>query len=208
MIKLKKENKRAQEEEESIRRRAALYAPFSCKGINESAGGYSLIGYLSNNNDSRKVQVGELVGIKDSTNASSTDLGVGVIRRIKNWDEGLELGIQKLSPCAVAIAIANTNNDSSQNELQQEKFHRGLAIPEISALGQHPTIITHTWHRTGDEVVVHAHGQQSRLSLGRQLENTGVYAQFEYRVTDTESGITSLDGNTTQDEFKDIWDQL
>jgi hypothetical protein len=195
---------RPAEEEENKRRRAVLYNPFSCKSINESAGGYCLIGYLSNTSDPRKVQVGDLVGIKDSANPSSTELGIGVIRRIKNWPDGIELGIQKLAPCACAIAIADTKHGPGQ----QERFQRGLALPEIGTLGQPPTIITHTWHRSGDEVVIHAHGQHSLLTLGRQLENTGVYAQFEYSVKEANLDTAGASESGSEDEFAAIWDHL
>lgn len=195
---------RPAEEEDSLRRRAALYAPFSCKSINESAGGYCLIGYLVNGKDSRKVQVGELVGIKDSVNPSSTELSIGVIRRIKNWSDGLELGIQKLSPCASAIATASGSNIAEP----QDKFQRSLALPELSALGQPGTIITHTWHRPGDEIIVYAHGQHSHVVLTRQIENTGVYSQFEFNVIENEADPSDSHENAGQDEFDSIWNQI
>lgn len=192
---------RPTEEEESLRRRAALYTPFACKSINESAGGYCLIGYLATGKDSRKVQVGDVVGIKDNSNTSSTEFGIGVIRRIKNWTDGLELGIQKLAPCANAIATAS-GRDIDHPE---GKFQRSLVLPELTALGQPATIITHTWHRVGDEIIVYAHGQHSQIRLTRQLENTGVYSQFEFEVIDSDVDQLVSGDDANRDEFDSIW---
>ena len=108
--------------------KAPLYAhaPLPCKGVNESAGGYCLLGYLIYGKDAQKVQVGELVGIRDNIASSSTQLSIGIIRRIKNWKNGLELGIQKLAPCADAIVLSSITKDDTA-----EKYQRSLVLPQF-----------------------------------------------------------------------------
>lgn len=189
-------------ETEDQKRKESLYAPFSCKGINESAGGYCLLGYLEFDTDARKVQVGELVGIKDENDA--TQLSIGVIRRIKSWRNGLELGIQKLAPCAEAIATASMPKDGSR-----EKYHRSLSLPELTAVKQPPTLITHAWNQVGDRLIANVHGHKVYIQLTKQLESSGVFSQFEFSVIDnTKTKPTTASPSSSGDEFEAVWSIL
>lgn len=188
-------------DDDTLQRKASLYTPFSCKGINESAGGYCLLGYLVHGKDSQKVQIGELVGIRDNIDASSTQLSIGVIRRIKNWKDGVELGIQKLAPCAEAIATAGIPKDDSHT-----KYQRSLVLPELPGIGQPATLITHAWHQEGDQLIANVHGQRSQIKLSKKIESTGVFSQFQFSVLDKAS-TQQADNNNTQsdDEFDAVW---
>lgn len=191
-------------ETEDQKRKESLYAPFSCKGVNESAGGYCLLGYLEFDSDARKVQVGELVGIRDNAGNGTIQLGIGVIRRIKSWRNGLELGIQKLAPCAEAIATASIPKDGSR-----EKYHRSLALPELTAIKQPPTLITHAWNQVGDRLIASVHGQKVTIELTKQLESTGVFSQFEFSVVDTtKNKLATPSASTSGDEFESVWSTL
>lgn len=181
-----------------------LYTPFTCKGINESAGGYCLLGYLEYDTDSRKVQVGELVGIKDDVGGGAIQLGIGVIRRIKSWRNGLELGIQKLAPCAEAIATASIPKDGSR-----EKYHRSLALPELTAIKQPPTLITHAWNQAGDRLLANVHGRKVPIQLTKQLESTGVFSQFEFSIIETTKTKPAAPVSVSAgDEFESVWSIL
>ncbi len=188
--------------EDSLEKRAALYSPLSCKGINESAAGYCLLGSLIYGKDSQKVQVGELVGIRDSIDPNSAQLSIGVIRRIKNWNNGLELGIQKLAPCADAIATTAVSKEN-----QPEKYQRSLVLPDLPGINQQATLVTHAWHRIGDELIANVHGQFSRIKLTKQLESTGVFNQFEFSmISDDEMKHKKKSGFiTSEDEFDAVW---
>jgi hypothetical protein len=190
------------ENDESLQKRTALYSPLSCRGINESAAGYCLLGNLTYGKDSQKVQVGELVGIRDNIDPNATQLSIGVIRRIKNWNNGLELGIQKLAPCADAIATT-----AIAKENLPEKYQRSLVLPDLPGIDQQATLITHAWHRIGDELIANVHGQFSRIKLTKQLESTGVFNQFEFSLIDTEETQPIEQGEETksEDEFDDVW---
>jgi hypothetical protein len=192
-------------DDDSLHKKAALYSPLSCKGINESAAGYCLLGNLTYGKDSQKVQVGELVGIRDNIVPNSTQLSIGVIRRIKNWNNGLELGIQKLAPCADAIATTALPKDD-----QPEKYQRSLVLPDLPGINQQATIITHAWHRIGDQLIANVHGRFSRIKLTKQLESTGVFNQFEFSMIENKetepekkSGFIS-----SEDEFDAIWNLI
>lgn len=189
--------------EEETQDKSSLYAytPLPCKGINESAGGYCLLGYLVYGKDSQKVQVGELVGIRDNIETNGTQLGIGIIRRIKNWKNGLELGIQKLAPCADAIALSPIpKNDSS------EKYQRSLVLPRLTGIDQPATLITHAWHQTDDQLIANVHGHRTLIKLTKQLESTGVFSQFEFTVLDqVDNKTTQATSADTNDEFDTVW---
>lgn len=176
------------------------YTPLPCKGINESAGGYCLLGYLEHGKDSQKVQVGELVGIRDNLGVNSTQLGIGIIRRIKNWKNGLELGIQKLAPCADAIALASTPKDGIA-----EKYQRSLVLPRLAGIDQPATLITHAWHQTDDQLIANVHGHRTYIKLTKQLESTGVFSQFEFTVLDSAEKTKPTATAKTDDEFDTVW---
>jgi len=183
--------------------KTSLYAhtPLPCKGVNESAGGYCLLGYLVYGKDSQKVQVGELVGIRDNIASNSTQLGIGIIRRIKNWKNGLELGIQKLAPCADAIALSTIGKDDSAG-----KYQRSLVLPLLSGIDQPATLITHAWHQTDDQLIANVHGRRTLIKLTKQLESTGVFSQFEFTVLEDAQEKTKLPNNSkTDDEFDAVW---
>ena len=191
-------------EEEDKRRKEALFSPVDCKGVNESAGGYCLLGRLEYDKDSRRVQVGELVGLHEN-DSDASQFSIGIIRRIKSWNNGLELGIQKLAPCAEAIATAAIPKDG-----ESKKYHRSLILPELSGINQPATVITHAWQREGDKVITNIHGQKALIQLTRMLESTGVFTQFEFTVIENED--TSSKGDTTQlaseEGFDDVWSIL
>ena len=191
-------------EEDEQRRREALFTPVNCTGINESAGGFCLLGRVEYDKDSRRVQVGELVGLHDNE-ADPKQFSIGVIRRIKSWNNGLELGIQKLAPSAQAIATAAIPKDG-----QYKKYNRSLLLPDLSGINQPATIITHAMQREGDKLFTKVNGQKSLIQLTRELESTGVFAQFEFTEIedkDHPANEQSLPDNTDED-FADVWSVL
>jgi hypothetical protein len=185
------------------KRKELLYQPFGCKGINESAGGYCLLGYLEYDTNTRKVQIGEIVGIRDAASNDPIQLGIGVIRRIKSWNNGLELGIQKLAPCAEAIATAAMPKDGGR-----EKYHRSLALPELTSINQAPTLITHAWNQVGNRLIANVHGHKVLIELTKQLESTGVFSQFEFSVVETTASKPSTPAPESSDEFESVWSLL
>jgi hypothetical protein len=188
--------------EEDAQKKAMLYSPLTCKEVNESAAGYCLLGNLNYGKDSQKVQVGELVGIRDDLDPDSIQLSIGVIRRLKSWNNGLEIGIQKLAPCADAIATATPSDED-----RPEKYQRSLILPGMPGINQPATIITHAWHRVGDQLITNVHGQYSRVQLVRQLENTGVFNQFEFKIIEEKDKKPDMKGYfiTSEDEFDAVW---
>ena len=169
--------------------------------INVSAGGYCL---LWDRMENSRAQVGELVGIREHDDPDAFHWHLGVVRWMK-CNTGLELGVQMLSPGAVAVGARPYPATS-----REPQFSRVLLLPEIPSLGQPATLLLSSPpFRTGGTAIINSHGREVRVKLDKLVENTGSFAQFQF---------TTLEGNSSspqaaekkrtaaeQQEFDDIW---
>lgn len=186
----------------------ADYATHLWRMINVSAGGYCL---LWDSRDSTDAQVGELIGIHeaagDDEQGDLSQLALGIIRWMKcPPGQGVELGVQMLSPGAVAVATQVVR------ENREMPFMRSLLLPEIRQLNQPATLITPTLpHRTGDQVNVHSHGKLARIRLTKLLENTGSFAQFQFTALDEDTGAGEPDTDypaMSPEDFASLWKEI
>jgi hypothetical protein len=147
---------------------------------NESASGYCLE-YAEGN--STKAQVGELVGIRRSNNEQSWKWGIGVIRWMKfNTQQEMQLGIEMLNPDAAAIGLRSAAANGKGFDYQ-----RTLLLPEIPAIKQPATLITTPmpW-RVGNKLMLNMLGKDVRVALTQLVQNTGLFAQFQFEFLDTD----------------------
>lgn len=186
----------------------ADYATHVWHMVNVSAGGYCL---LWDSRDSTDAQVGELIGIHEAASDDDTgdlsQLALGIIRWMKcPPGQGVELGVQMLSPGAVAVATQVVR------ENREMPFMRSLLLPEIRQLNQPATLITPTLpHQTGDQVNVHSHGKLARIRLTKLLENTGSFAQFQFTALDAETGAGEPDTDypaMSPQDFASLWREI
>lgn len=142
--------------------------------VDVSAGGYRL---LWDSHDNAQAEVGELIGIRDANDPDTFHLGLGVIRWMKAGDErGLELGVQMISPGAVAVGARQGDARKGSD------YMRCLLLPEIAAIGQPATLITPNLpFHIGDVMLINSHGKEVRVELTKLVENTGAFAQFQFR---------------------------
>lgn len=147
--------------------------------INVSAGGYCL---LWDRLENSRAQVGELVGIRELDDPDSFHWRLGVVRWMKT-NTGLELGVQMLSPGAVAVGARPYPAIS-----QDPHFSRALLLPEIRALQQPATLLlTAPPFRVGGSAIINSHGREVKVKLHKMVENTGSFAQFQFvTLEDTE----------------------
>jgi cyclic-di-GMP-binding protein len=147
--------------------------------INVSAGGYCL---LWDRLENSRAQVGELVGIRELEDPDSFHWRLGVVRWMKT-NTGLELGVQMLSPGAVAVGARPYPAIS-----QDPQFSRALLLPEIRALQQPATLLlTAPPFRVGGSAIINSHGREVKVKLHKMVENTGSFAQFQFvTVEETE----------------------
>lgn len=135
-----------------------------------SAGGYCL---LWDSDEPSSAHVGELVAIR--TNDEHWNLGVIRWMKFTAW-RGLGLGIQMLSPGASAIwASICSEKAGSENRMQ------GILLPDIKGLNQEATLLLPPLpFRTGSLSRLTREGNEERIRLTRQLEDTGSFAQFHF----------------------------
>ncbi len=176
----------------------------SWKMVNVSAGGYCM---LWDNPETTRAQVGELLGIREESDPDTFHWRLGVIRWMK-YDEkrGLELGVQMLSPGAVAIAA---RPDTPQSD--DESYTRGLLLPEIASIQQRATLLLPSPpFKVGTTAVANCHGKDVRVQLTELVENTGSFAQFQYvSLGEIEAPRDSgaPDKKDPQD-YDDLWELL
>ena len=150
---------------------------YNCSNVNESAGGYCLVGQMETPKNSAKVQIGEIIGIHNTITSDGNEVEIGVVRRIKNGDKGLEIGVQKLSPCAEVVAVCKYSMVKNQ-----EKYTRALVLPSLGSTNRPVTIVTHTNHKLNDQLIINKYGYCTHIKLVKLVESTGVYCQYEFAI--------------------------
>ena len=172
--------------------------------INESASGYC-VEYADGN--STKAQVGELVGIRRRNDKHSWKWGIGVIRWMKfNPHQEMQLGIEMLNPDAAAIGLRTAAASG-----KDFNYQRTLLLPEIPAIKQPATLITAPvpW-RAGNKLMLNILGKDVRVALTELVQNTGLFAQFQFEFLDTDKPPVSTEQEERQDEqdFGLVWSSI
>lgn len=173
------------------------------KMVNVSAGGYCL---LWDNPQTTRAQVGELIGLREHSDPDTFHWRLGVIRWLKTIDKrGLELGVQMLSPGAVAIAA---RPDKGGQRLPD--YSRGLLLPEIASIQQRATLLLPSPpFRAGDSAIADCHGKAVRVKLTKLVENTGSFAQFQFEAMGEVSRPARKKAAAAKPaDFDDIWEIL
>lgn len=153
-----------------------LYAPESSQVINTSAGGYCL---KLVNPASGKLNVGDPLVIKEYADDEKKSWLLAAIRWIEVLDNkdikmGIELISAKVEPCAIAL-IHKTRETS--------RFQRCFLLPEISAIGQHSSLMMpglgvkpgHKFRLLHNETV-------KKGQLLKCASSTSSYSEYQYRL--------------------------
>jgi len=175
------------------------------KMLNVSAGGYCM---LWDNPETTRAQVGELLGIREQSDPDTFHWRLGVIRWLKYEDKrGLELGVQMLSPGAVAIAARMDSKSHSKDD----EYTRGLLLPEIASIQQRATLLLPCPpFKVGDTAIANCQGKDVRVKLTKLVENTGSFAQFQFESLGevATSKPVTLAGKPKPKDFDDVWELL
>jgi len=139
-----------------------------------SAGGYCL---LWDSNQVSCAQVGELVALVEGEQTDPDKWQLGSIRRMKFTEErGLELGIELLSPGAKAVWVRPCKDGVSSGDRMQ-----GILLPGIEAIRQQASLLLPSLlFRTGSTAMIEDNNKTETVTLTRQLENTGSFAQYHF----------------------------
>ncbi|WJW76244.1 hypothetical protein QVG61_03890 [Thiohalobacter sp. IOR34] len=177
------------------------YTTEEWKMVDVSAGGYRL---LWTRHEQSPAEVGELLGVRESSDPDVFHLALGVIRWMKCSDaHGLELGVQMISPGAVAVGTRLDRPDGGS------EYMRSLILPEVSAIGQPASLLTPALpYHVGDRLVVNCHGKEARVELTKLVENTGCFAQFQFRPLDNRPAGESGGRNLTPEDFESLWNEI
>jgi cyclic-di-GMP-binding protein len=178
---------------------APAYQTHMWKMINVSAGGYRL---LWDSKEGTQAQVGELLGLRESADTDSFHLSLGVVRWMKHSQElGLELGVEMLSPGAVAVGTKTGKGGG--------EYMRSLLLPAVASIGQPATLLTPALpYHVGDVMIVNSHGKESRVELTKVVENTGTFAQYQFSPLDNQSVGSRVTADVDTTDFGDLWQKL
>lgn len=168
--------------------------------INESAKGMMI-----NKQDEfkNKAQVGELVSIRRQPKNRTERWSIGLIRWIRSsQDKSLQMGIETLNPNCAAIGIRATSTPNAP-------LQRTLMLPELINLKQPASLVTPPvpW-REGHKITINMLGKDIPATLGKSILNTGLFAQFEFKIsTQTTPAIETTKTDQEQD-FNQIWSSI
>jgi len=180
------------------------YQAMHCDNMNESANGYCLFSDLQHESNPTKVQIGELIGIyNDKVELKHDAIDFGIIRRLKNTAKGVELGIQKLSPHADAVAVCLFH----KRNFVQPKFQRALLLPELKPLDRPYALVINKSFKTGDELLMTKLGFNIKIELTKVIETTAEFNLFGFDVK-TILGLDAdppLAQSEQGDKFDTVW---
>lgn len=171
---------------------------------NISAGGYCL---RWNSETTSKAQIGELIAIHEQDALGNNEWRIGSIRWMQfSVTNGLEIGVQILSPKVVATVVQRINRP-------QDPPFDALMVPGIKPLNQPATIIlpAHTF-KTGDTIKVEVFDQSIRIRLNERKEHTGLFTQFLFTHLDQHVQQKKVEKqeetSKKRDDFDEIWSSL
>jgi hypothetical protein len=176
---------------------------------NISAGGYCLV---SQSDTNFSAHVGDLLAIREYNDKSIEQWGIGVVRRMMSLGNGnIELGIQMLTPNAVAVAARLEGYNGSG---RSSEFMRCLMLPELRTIDQPATIITPVLpFKEDSHIRIHLQDKQILASLTRQRERTRGFSQFEFSVLsedkqDEPATDPNNDETDAEMDFDSLWTTL
>ncbi|MEJ1341510.1 MAG: hypothetical protein RPU64_05040 [Candidatus Sedimenticola sp. (ex Thyasira tokunagai)] len=173
---------------------------FSCKTINESAGGYCINWHGAN---APQIKVGEILGIQSAT--GQHQFSIGITRWMKNGPrKNLQIGMQVIAPNSVAIQ-ARLAGKSDYSKIPQ----KCLLLPELKAAGQPATLITPTLpFKVKDSLWINDSVGQQKIRLTRLLESTGALSQFQFVYLHDQNEDETEESNEMDEGFDNIWSML
>jgi hypothetical protein len=148
-----------------------------------------------------QIKTGEVAAVKDS---NSHNWNIAVIRWVGQEEGGFQLGLELLSPSAApygARIIQKTGGPAD--------YMRVMVLPEIIPINQPITLLTpRVPFRENQKLELNQHGKKVQVRLGKRLNTSGNYNQFEFKKV---SGVlTSSDPDSAggKNDFDSLWGSL
>ncbi|MGK0499383.1 MAG: hypothetical protein ACJAYG_001020 [Oceanicoccus sp.] len=176
------------------------YRSHNVQMVNSSAHGYCI---ECPSDNSMMVKTGEIIGIKESHN---NNWSIAVIRWVSRNQQQTQLGLELINPSAAPYGARIVRTTGEQAD-----YMRALVLPEVESTQQPMTVLTpRVPFRTGVKVVLNQRGKEIQITLGKKLNDTGAYNQFEFKRMNTIEAPTSDDdeGINVGDDFDSLWTNL
>ncbi|MFA5626749.1 MAG: hypothetical protein WC965_04640 [Thiohalomonadaceae bacterium] len=140
----------------------------------ESAGGYRV---RRKANDTFKIQVGDLIGIRSLGEACDANWIISVVRWIQHPDKDtLEMGLQNLAHCGLPAAAKIKQADN-----QYSVYHRVIALPENQVQAQKKSLLTPPLlFNKETTLLIEFNGSKRHLKLISPVEGSNSFACFSY----------------------------
>lgn len=165
---------------------------------NISAGGFCV---SCDNKKQINAKVGELAVMREHADPESNQWTLGTVRRLQYNGHGLELGIQMLSPSAIAVATRIIHKNGERGD-----YLRGLMAPEIKAINQLASLITPALpYKVDNTLIVNVNGAENKIKLTELLESTNSYSQFLFEAIDEDDIAPAPTDDTGKEDFDSLW---
>lgn len=176
---------------------------FTCQKINASPGGYCL---QWDGATPAALRTGEMLGVRE---LGQNEWAIGVVRWVKQLaSQGAQFGVELLAPRATpcGVRVVRKTGDAGS-------FMRALLLPALNAIGQPSTLLVPSvGFHSGAKVELVAHGDGSKVLLGRKVNGTASFGQYEYKNASVGGAALSA-GQEGEDkdggeDFDSIWSSL
>jgi hypothetical protein len=145
--------------------------------LDESAGGFSL---SIQGNIRARIRVGDLLAVRMSGADSTWSLAAVRWARSPNSSE-LEIGAQRIAPGAEAVVIKLTTDEGKESD-----FLPAMRLPEIKALNQAPSLITHRGvFRPQRQLYLDDGLRRHHIVATQAIEVTSAFERFQFQIAPT-----------------------
>ena len=143
--------------------------------VDESAGGYAL---AKSGNHTETVRVGDLLASRPDSGDGSWE--IGIVRWVRTSGvDNIEIGVQRVSPGASAVAILPLEDN-------QERYYLALALPEVHAMKQPATLITpRGFFKSGRILSLDNSYRTRQIKAVKLVELSGSFERFQYEVIES-----------------------
>ena len=138
----------------------------------ESAGGYAL---AKSGTHAETVRVGDLLANRPDSGDSSWE--IGIVRWVRTTGvDNIEIGVQRLSPGAAAVAVMPLEDS-------QERYYLALALPEVHAMKQPATLLTpRGFFKSGRILYLDNSYRTRQIKAVKLVELSGSFERFQYEM--------------------------
>ena len=112
------------------------------------------------------------------------------------------MGVETLNPNGAAIGIRAAGNPNAP-------LQRTLMLPELKNLKQPACLITSPvpW-RVGHKITINMLGKDIPATLTKLIQNTGLFAQFQFEITQQNTTQEPIPTEETNQDFSQVWSSI